>query len=362
MKGHKKVLYIVNIPSPYMVTFFNMLKAYVDLTVIFEKAYDKKRPSSWKSLDLSKFKYHVLKGIPYTHEQIIPLNYKKYLKDSFDHIFIQNFFTPTGILIARYLQKKKRAYSIVSEGGYIKLKRGLKEKIKHQVIKQASTYISSSEDTDRFLKYYGANESSIIRYPFTSLHQNQILKFHLNREERLSLRHKYELKDDVFIILTVGRLSKEKNHTYILENLKQVTKPYLWILIGDGHDDDFLHQMKKVNHLFIKHLDTKTLFDYYRLADLFVLASISEPWGLVVNEAMSQGCVVATSQYVNASKALIHDQNGYIFNIHDKHALAHLINEIDDKSLEEKRKVSSETMKTYTFEHMVDVFKKVIHS
>ncbi len=360
MKGPKKVLYVVNIPSPYMVTFFNMLSKHVDLTVIFEKAYDHTRPSSWKELDLKGFKHHILKGISYTHEQIIPLNYKTYIKQPFDHIFIQNFFTPTGILTSRYLFKKKRAYTIVSEGGDIKQNKRFKETLKYQTVKNASSYVSSSMHTDLFLKHYGANKDHIIRYPFTSLHQHQILKKPIDKEAKHELRNKYKVPQDLFIILSVGRLSKEKNHQYVIDNLNHVNRMYLFILVGDGNEKNTLKALESIHHRYIKDLDSKTLFEYYQLADLFVLASTSEPWGLVVNEAMSQGCVVATSQYVNASKELIHQKNGFIFDIHEPHALTNLINHIDDDSLEDLQLQSLHTIQKYTIEHMVKVFNKVI--
>ncbi len=360
MKGPKKVLYVVIIPSPYMVTFFNMLSKHVDLTVIFEKAYDLTRPTSWKTLDLKGFKYHVLKGISYTHEQIIPLNYKKYLKKQYDAIFIQNFFTPTGILMSRYLFMKKRAYSIVSEGGDIKQNKRFKETLKYQTVKHASSYVSSSVHTDLFLRYYGANIEHIIRYPFTSLHKHQILQSPLSNEAKSALRNKYNLPQEAFIILSVGRLSKEKNHQYVIENLKHVSIPYLFILVGDGREQETIKTLESIHHRYIKDLDSKTLFEYYQLADLFVLASTYEPWGLVVNEAMSQGCVVATSQYVNASKELVHQKNGFIFDIHEPHALAHLMNRIENYPLEDMRILSINTIQKYTFEHMVEVFTKVI--
>jgi len=360
MKGPKKVLYVVNIPSPYMVTFFNMLSKHVDLTVIFEKAYDHTRPTSWKEIDLKGFKHHVLKGISYTHEQIIPLNYKTHVKQPFDHIFIQNFFTPTGILISRYLFKKKRAYTIVSEGGDIKQNKRFKETLKYQTVKNASSYLSSSEYTDLFLRHYGATKERIIRYPFTSLHQYQILKKPVSKDAKHELRNKHQLPQDLFIILSVGRLSKEKNHKYVIDNLNHINRPYLFILVGDGSDHTILNTLDSDHHRYLIQLDSKTLFEYYQLADLFVLASSSEPWGLVVNEAMSQGCVVATSQYVNASKELIHQKNGFIFDIHEPHALANLINHIDDDSLEDMRIQSLHTIQTYTFKHMVEVFNKVI--
>jgi glycosyltransferase involved in cell wall biosynthesis len=363
MNGHKKVLYIVNIPSPYMVTFFNMLSEKVDLTVIFEKKYDKTRPNDWKKIDLSSFKYEVLKGISYTHEQIIPFKYKKYVNRNFDYIFIQNFFTPTGILISRYLINKKINYGIVSEGGDIKTNNHFKEKLKHYTVKHASFYLSSSNQTDLFLKYYGANENHIIRYPFTSLHEQHILKKPLSKEEKLVLRNKYHIPHDARIILTVGRLIKEKNHEYIIHNLSQVKKKYEFILVGDGYDQKIVKKLNSIKHIFIKELDYKSLLEYYQLSDLFVLASISEPWGLVVNEAMSQGCVVATSQYVNASKALIDNHvNGFIFNIEEEFELAKIINGLEEEKLEKMSILSLDKIKSYTFENMINIFIKVINS
>jgi glycosyltransferase involved in cell wall biosynthesis len=337
-----------------------MLSKDVDLTVIFEKAYDQTRPKSWKTLDLSGFKYHILKGISYTHEQIIPLNYKKYLRMHYDHIFIQNFFTPTGILMSRYLFKKKRAYTIVCEGGDIKQKKSFKETLKYHTVKHASSYLSSSAHTDLFLRHYGANKDCIIRYPFTSLYQHQILKKPIGEDAKQALRNKYQLPKDILIILSVGRLSKEKNHPYVIENLKQVNRPYLFILVGDGSEQDILKTLDSENHRYINHLDSKTLLEYYQLSDLFVLASTSEPWGLVVNEAMSQGCVVATSQYVNASKELIQQHNGFIFDIHKSYMLSDIIHNIEEKTLEDMRNQSLQIIQKYTFEHMLEVFNKVI--
>jgi glycosyltransferase involved in cell wall biosynthesis len=134
----------------------------------------------------------------------------------------------------------------------------------------------------------------------------------------------------------------------------------LFILVGDGSEQDILKTLDSENHRYINHLDSKTLLEYYQLSDLFVLASTSEPWGLVVNEAMSQGCIVATSQYVNASKELIQQHNGFIFDIHKSYMLSDIIHNIEEKTLEDMRNQSLQIIQKYTFEHMLEVFNKVI--
>jgi glycosyltransferase involved in cell wall biosynthesis len=61
----------------------------------------------------------------------------------------------------------------------------------------------------------------------------------------------------------------------------------------------------------------------YRAADLFVLPSLYEPFGLVVNEAMLCSCPVAVSDQVGAKYDLVREgENGYIFPTGNVDALA----------------------------------------
>jgi glycosyltransferase involved in cell wall biosynthesis len=65
---------------------------------------------------------------------------------------------------------------------------------------------------------------------------------------------------------------------------------------------------------------------FYAAADLFVLPSRREPWGLVVNEAMASGLPVVATRNVGAAQDLIIDgQNGYVSPENDPEALASVI-------------------------------------
>jgi glycosyltransferase involved in cell wall biosynthesis len=57
---------------------------------------------------------------------------------------------------------------------------------------------------------------------------------------------------------------------------------------------------------------------YYALADVFVLPSEREPWGLVVNEAMNAATAVVVSEHVGAALDLVEDgTNGYVVRVGD---------------------------------------------
>jgi glycosyltransferase involved in cell wall biosynthesis len=65
---------------------------------------------------------------------------------------------------------------------------------------------------------------------------------------------------------------------------------------------------------------------YYRLADVFILASTSEQWGLVVNEAMAAGLPVMVSERCGSAADLVrHGENGFVFDPYDEDAISNLM-------------------------------------
>jgi glycosyltransferase involved in cell wall biosynthesis len=69
-----------------------------------------------------------------------------------------------------------------------------------------------------------------------------------------------------------------------------------------------------------------TLSAYYGLASAFILPSLSEPWGLVVNEAMAAGLPVLVSHRCGCVPELVRSGlNGYVFDPYDIDGLARLM-------------------------------------
>jgi glycosyltransferase involved in cell wall biosynthesis len=70
-------------------------------------------------------------------------------------------------------------------------------------------------------------------------------------------------------------------------------------------------------------MDRSTLARYYAAADIFVLPSRSETWGLVINEAMEFGLPIVTTSAVGAAADLVAPgTNGLVVPPDDSNALA----------------------------------------
>ena len=101
--------------------------------------------------------------------------------------------------------------------------------------------------------------------------------------------------------------------------------PYL-VIVGDGEErvrlEAFCLEAGLKDVRFSGFQNQSILPQYFRLADIFVLPSRHEPWGLIVNEAMAAGCACIVSDDVGSHTDLITDGlNGFVFPTGDISAL-----------------------------------------
>lgn len=106
--------------------------------------------------------------------------------------------------------------------------------------------------------------------------------------------------------LYVGRLAPEKNLTFLLRvfALPEMAKFHL-TLAGNGPDRAALQSLAGSNVSFIGHVPNEKIQEIYTAHDAVILASISEPWGLVVEEALYYGLPVLASSKVGSVEDLV---------------------------------------------------------
>ena len=142
---------------------------------------------------------------------------------------------------------------------------------------------------------------------------------------KYSLSSSWEVKDfrrryaddDEILLISVCRLSGEKNIDFMIDGLRKVRErtsvSFRCILVGDGPERAHLEEKAAENGLADRIFFTGALLPMevvraYLASDLFVFSSRSETQGMVLVEAMAGGCPVVA---VNSSG--VHDvvEDGY---------------------------------------------------
>jgi glycosyltransferase involved in cell wall biosynthesis len=157
------------------------------------------------------------------------------------------------------------------------------------------------------------------------------------------------LKDDGWqIVLFVGRLTLQKGPDYLIKAIPLVIK-YLpktkFVFVGDG--DMFPYLVKLANELNVQEnvlwtsfLREEKLYGVYRIADLLVVPSVADPFGLVPLEGLNNDTPVIVSKTTGVGHYL---NNIIRFDFWDIKELANLI--IGTLKYEKMKKVYLENSK-----------------
>ena len=207
----------------------------------------------------------------------------------------------------------------------------------------------------------------------------------INKKELENLKKELNIKKDDFIILYVGRIAKEKNIEFLINNLKDISKKIpktKMVIVGDGPDMNDLALLVNKNKL-----DKKVIFTgkvpwndipkYYQLANVFVTSSKTETQGLTVIEAMAASKVVVAIKDESFLLVMTDQQDGLFFETEEEYK--NLIYKIysDKKFADMIAKQARITANQYNpvvyakrvlkiYESVINkdtnVFKKVIHN
>lgn len=155
----------------------------------------------------------------------------------------------------------------------------------------------------------------------TGIEIERFFKEKINQKDVNQIGKELEITEKDFIILFIGRLGKEKNIEFLIENQLSFVKKYPFcklIIIGDGPDapvyEKLVNKLKLQNN--VKLIGKKTFDDipkYYQIANVFATASKSETQGLTVIEAMAASIPVVAIEDDSFKEIVVSDLNGYLF-------------------------------------------------
>jgi glycosyltransferase involved in cell wall biosynthesis len=160
-----------------------------------------------------------------------------------------------------------------------------------------------------------------------AVHNEEIAAVHANaapyRDKRVA-----DLGAKQRNFIYVGRLSEEKNIRLLMSAFSKLkasdpaAAEWGLILVGDGPLRQTLEKDRISDIVFTGGKLWREVPEYFALADVFILPSSSEPWGLVVNEAMVCGLPVIVSDRCGAACDLVvSGENGFVFDPYNENEL-----------------------------------------
>ena len=118
------------------------------------------------------------------------------------------------------------------------------------------------------------------------------------------------------LILTVGQLIQRKGLDKVIEACGRLAlrgARFSLVIVGQGSEFDRLQALAKENGIerfcILPNQPQSVLNEIYRSADVFVLPTLEDNWGLVVNEAMWAGTPVLCSRYAGCAQELLPESN-----------------------------------------------------
>ena len=336
------------------VDFFNELGKHCELTVIFESNSATARDDVWKQYLVTNFRAVILKGIKHGNaEAFCPSVIHHLRRKKYDKIVVTNYANPTGILAVAVLKMLRIPYIIEGDGAFAGTSKGIKERLKRWLLSGADLCFSTAQEHDKYYRTYGVLDDRIVRYPFTSLSDQDVLSRPVSPEEKAALRKKLGIKEDK-VLLSVGQFIHRKGYDILFDALSKMDRDVSCYIVGGQPTEEYLRQVEALgldNVHFVDFKPKADLSEYYMAADLFVLPTREDIWGLVINEAMAKGLpVVTTDRCIAGLELITKPELGEIVPVENAKALEQAI--VRTLATDKNRQAILETIRQYTIENM----------
>lgn len=183
------------------------------------------------------------------------------------------------------------------------------------IIIVASTYVRNS----LIKEGYASSKIHVIPYGFPKIRPKTYRKI-----------------NDKLKLLYVGGLSQMKGFSYMMDAYEKLQDFVELSIIGGGVTSQFIGEsLKKVHYLGT--MSHERVLDYMKEADILLFPSLSDGFGLVVSEAMSQGTPAIVSDHCGAMDVIQDGVNGWIVPSRDSESIVNKIHDIlNEKSCVEE--------------------------
>ncbi len=146
----------------------------------------------------------------------------------------------------------------------------------------------------------------------------------INAKKKKKLEKNFEWLKDKKYIVSVGRLTKQKNYTFLIKNFNNILNFFpdlCLVILGEGEERDILEKIIKKNDLKEKVFlvgKKNNIYPFLSNALFFILTSEWEDPGFVILESMFVRKIVLSSDCKNGPIEIIKNRdNGFLYKNND---------------------------------------------
>jgi glycosyltransferase involved in cell wall biosynthesis len=187
---------------------------------------------------------------------------------------------------------------------------------------------------------------------------------------KAQLKTELDFEPSATIVLFSGKLMPVKRPFDLLRAFERVAKETQsgLVFLGDGELrgqlEEYVRERGLRNVRFVGFKNQTELAPFFAMADVFVLPSEFEPWGLVVNEALCFGLPVIVSDRVGAGGDLVRPgKNGFIYPAGDVAAMTGYLKELllNPSLRSSASQISQELIRSWGNPQVVDGVLECLH-
>lgn len=296
------------------------------------------------------------------------------LKDGkFDAVWLHGWASITNLLAMGVAFNCNLPVLLRGESNLLAKPTPLKSKLRNAVLsllfKKISCFLAIGTYNAEFYKVYGVPDKKIFFVPYAVDNNFFLSKADELIPQKNKLKEKFNIPINMPVILFSGKLTHVKRPMDLLEAYAQVLKEkdVVLVFVGDGllrNDLEAFCSKEQLKYVYFVGFKNQTeLPELYAIADIFVLPSSYEPWGLVVNEAMCFSLPVIVSDKVGAGGDLVQEGiNGFIYPVKDVFLLTEKIKIIlsDNELIKKMGKNSKELIKKWSYKEDLEGILKCL--
>ena len=213
-------------------------------------------------------------------------------------------------------------------------RRWLKRSYVGWIFGHCRAFLAIGSENEKYYRRRGISRERIFFMPYAVDNETFARKAKAAHPHRDALKAGLGIAPERKVVIFVGKLLRRKCPDVLARAVARAQwpneKPAL-VFVGEGAMEGRLRALAP-DAVFLGFKNQGALPALYDMADVLVLPSRREPWGLVVNEAMACGTAVIVSNQVGCAADLVKDRCGSVFPAGDVEALTGALVKCLDKA------------------------------